>query len=118
MKKSAIDLDDVLERVQGDWDLLLELLDIFAQDYLVKRPLLDEFLSQSNFDKLRDIGHSLKGASGNISAKDLFASFLQIEKMAESKNLSRIGGILKDVDRQFAELQECIAQIKDDYKNR
>lgn len=118
MKKKAIDLDDVLERVQDDWDLLLELLDIFEQDYILKRPLFDEFLSQKNFDKMRDLGHSLKGASGNISAKDLFESFLQIEKMAENKDLSRMEGILKAIDQQFVALQECIAQLKKDYKNR
>ena len=51
MKKNAIDLEDVLERVQDDWELLLELLDIFEQDYAVKRPALGQLVQQKNFDK-------------------------------------------------------------------
>jgi two-component system sensor histidine kinase/response regulator len=118
MVKSAIDLPDVLERVQDDWELLLELLDIFQQDYSVKRPNLGGMVQQKNFDKIRDISHSLKGAAGNISAKEMFQSFYQLEKMAENKELGQMEQILKVVDQQFVELQACIVQLKKDYKNR
>ena len=37
MAEDIIDLPDVLERVQDDKELLLELLDIFQEDFVSKR---------------------------------------------------------------------------------
>ena len=114
----AIDLADVLERVQDDWELLLELLDIFDQDFSAKRSVLAQMVMENNFDKVRDIAHSLKGASGNISAKPLFHSFYQLEKMGESRDLTRAGEVLKSIDAQIVELKASVVQLKKDYKNR
>ncbi len=118
MKKTVIDLPDVLERVQDDWELLLELLDIFDQDFQVKRPALSEFFAQKNFDKIRDIAHSLKGAAGNISAKELFQSFYQLEKMAEGKDPSRMEAVFKAIDQQFTDLRAAVVELKKDHPKK
>lgn len=118
MNNKVIDLNDVLERVQDDWELLLELFEIFENDFAVKRLALEEGMSQKNFDKIRDLAHSLKGASGNISARSLFQAFYQLEKMGESKNLTRMGEVLKTVDTQFVEFKACAEQIKKDYQKQ
>jgi len=112
MGKNAIDIADVLERVQDDWELLFELFDIFEQDYAVKRKALGEYAEQKNFEKIRDVAHSLKGASGNISAKPLFHSFFQLEKLAEKKEMKGIPELLLDVDQQFTELMAEISELK------
>lgn len=118
MQKDAMDLNEVLERVQEDWELLLELLDIFEQDFAVKRQTLGEMLHQKNFDKIRDIAHSLKGAAGNISAKPLFQSFYQLEKLGENKEAGQVPELLNTIDQQFIQLKTSIVQLKKDYQNR
>jgi len=115
MNNKVIDLEDVLERVQNDWELLFELFDIFEQDFIVKKPMCDDLFSRQEFEKLRDIAHSLKGAAGNISTKKLFDSFYQIEKLSEERTPEQIPAILKAVDKQFAEFQAAKEQLKKEH---
>ncbi len=62
MHKNVIDLDDVLERVQDYWDLLMELFDIFQEDYKDKLSQLQKLVGEQNFVQIRNVAHSLKGA--------------------------------------------------------
>ncbi|HPN57451.1 MAG TPA: Hpt domain-containing protein, partial [Candidatus Omnitrophota bacterium] len=82
MRKDIIDMDDVMERVQDDRELLMELLDIFQNDYITKRGLFKQYLAAKEAEQLRDLAHSLKGAAGNISATQMFATCKDIEKRA------------------------------------
>ena len=109
MSNDAIDMQEVLERVQDDKELLMELLQIYCDDYVEKWKTFNEAVDKSDYEQLRTLSHSLKGASGNISAKKLRTSFLDLEEMAKQKDLSRAKEILKLIDQQFNELKEYIA---------
>lgn len=112
MNKEVLDLEDVMERVQDDMELLLELLDIFHNDFLEKRKKITRLVKEGDCEHLRDLAHSLKGAAGNISAKSLFASFLKLEKMAEEKKLVNIDELLSLIDRQFQDLSAAAKELK------
>ncbi len=116
MKKEVIDMADVLERVQDDRELLMELLDIFEEDYLDKRNLINAMIEQNDPGQIRDIAHSMKGASGNISAKDVEASCEKIERLAEEEDMPGIKEVMPVLDQQFKELQAHIVQLKEDAK--
>ena len=110
-----IDLQEVLERVQDDKELLLELLDIFQEDFVGKRQSLTEAVRNKDVQKIKELTHSLKGASGNISAKPMHANCLKMEQMARENDISQIGPMLVELDRQFEELKINIAQLKQDF---
>lgn len=113
MDKNILDLQDVMERVQDDRELLMELLDIFSDDYVEKRELLNDLLKDNNAEEVRNIAHSIKGAAGNISAKAIHATCEQMERLAEEKNLAAVNELLAPLDKQFADLQKCIKELKD-----
>lgn len=110
-----IDLPDFMERVQDDKELLLELLDIFQEDFVNKRQMLDEAVKSSDITKIKEVAHSLKGASGNISAKEMHANFLKIEHAAKSNDVNQIASILKDVDVQFEQIKQFAVKIKKEF---
>ena len=112
MNKDIIDMEDVMERVQDDRELLMELLDIFQNDYIVKRKLFAQHLADKDAEQLRDVAHSLKGAAGNISATQMFATCMKIEKMADENTLAGMEELFKALDKQFEDLQSCIAELK------
>jgi two-component system sensor histidine kinase/response regulator len=116
-KTPAIDVEDVLERVQDDKQLLVELLGIFEKDYQDKRKTLGRLVKQSDFDKIKDIIHSVKGASGNISAKAMFASCAKIEELAAKKDIVSIGKLLDTLDKQFVEMQQHAVSIRNEFGN-
>jgi len=113
----AIDLKEVLERVQDDKELLLELLSIFQEDFQQKRKSLDQFLQSKDSEQIKSIAHSLKGASGNISAKKLHGSFIKLETMAQSKEFDQMNQLVKDIDQQFSELELYTKQLVQQFKH-
>ena len=116
MNKEVLDIKDVMQRVQDDKELLLELLDIFEGFYPEKRVLLDELVEKKNFDQIKDIVHSIKGAAGNISAKAMHISCQEIEKLAQNKDLDGITAALTNLDKQFDDLKVCIASVKKEFQ--
>lgn len=110
MSDDAIDMKEVLERVGDDRELLIELLQIFSEDYVRKKKMLDEAVNRNDFEQVRDIAHGLKGASGNISAKQLRVSFSDLGQMAKTRDFSRAKEELELIDRQFNELKDFAAK--------
>ena len=110
-----IDLKEVFERVQDDKELLLELLDIFQEDFVGKRQALSEAVKSNDVQKIKGLAHSIKGASGNISAKPIYASCLKMEELARDNQIGQIGSILLDLDKQFEELKINIAKLKKEF---
>lgn len=115
MSEKVIDLEEVLERVQEDKELLLELFDIFSSDYMSKMQNLKTAITEKNFEVIKDVIHSIKGASGNISAKALHASCVNIEHLAVGKDLPGIQSALPALEHNFQSLQVRMAEIKKEF---
>lgn len=116
MSNEVIDLPEFLDRVQDDKELLLELLDIFVGDYQQKRLQLTDAAEKGDVEKIKNIAHSLKGSSGNISAKSMRQSFVEIEEKIKENKMNDVKGILKTLDKQFPLLQQRIEQLKVELK--
>lgn len=116
MSQDIIDLPEVLERVQNDRELLSELIDIFLADCPVKISAIKQAIQNKDFAQLRDTAHSIKGASGNISAKKLHALFLQIEQAGKDNALAGTEALLNELDRQFQEFKEYAVKLKQELK--
>ena len=108
MSDDAIDMKEVMDRVQDDRELLIELLQIFIEDYTEKKKILDEAVSKNDFAQVRSIAHALKGSSGNISAKKLRLSFLDLEQMAKTQDFSKAKEIFALLDQRFNELKDFV----------
>src|ERR1041385_6600484 len=112
MAEDIIDLPDVMERVQDDKELLLELLDIYQEDFVIKRGILAEAIAKKDFTKIKEVAHSMKGASGNISAKRLYATCLKLESQAKENNPAGLEETLKIIDGQFEEIKANAISLK------
>ena len=112
MNNSILDLQELMDRVMEDRELILELADDFSKDYPENRKLLGEAIAQKDFEKIKDIAHRIKGAAGNISVKPMFTCCFLIEQFALANQIDLILELIKDLDVQFREFQEFIAQLK------
>jgi len=113
MDKNVIDVDEAMERVQDDKELFLELLDIFQGDYEEKRPGLMESVKSNNADQIRDVAHSIKGAAGNISAKQIQSCCAEIELLAEKNELDNIQQKIDGLQGAYEKLKVEISEIKE-----
>ncbi len=112
MSDDAINLPEVLERVQDDKGFLVELLDVFQEDFLKKRAVLAEALTTKDIAKVREVAHFMKGSSGNISAKRMYATCLELEKLAKTNSIDGMQDLARDIDIQFAGVQAFAAHLK------
>ena len=116
MSEEAIDLKEALERIQDDKDLLLELFEIYCEDHATKMGELRTAVSKNDVEQIKRIAHSLKGASGNISAKKLHVAFLGLEQQAKGNDLVRASQTIAEIDRIYDEAKASMAKIKQDFK--
>ncbi len=112
MSEEIIDLKDVLERVQDDKELLGELFDIYQEDFLVKRKELEEGIKLKDVVKVREAAHSMKGASGNLSAKSMHAICMKIEHLARDGSVEGVEALLPQIDDYFAKIVVFAANFK------
>jgi len=115
MSQDVIDLNEFMERVQDDKELLLELLDIFSDDSQEKMKNLKVAIQQNDYETVKSIAHSLKGASGNISAKALRQSLMKLEEMGKVNDLGQAPALYQEMEVQLADLFKRIEEIKQEF---
>ena len=112
MGEVIFDYEVVMERVQEDKELLLELLDLFLEDFKEKREALTGYVQNKDFENIRGVAHSLKGASGNISAKALREVLLQLEEKGKSETIDGVEELLVELDKESEALNTHLEGVK------
>ena len=112
MGEAVLDIEEFLERVQDDKELLFELFEIFIEDFEEKRGLLSKAVAEKDYENVRGIAHSMKGASGNISAKTVRSISMTLENMGKESRLDGVEEILAQLDKAFEALVVRIEEVK------
>jgi HPt (histidine-containing phosphotransfer) domain-containing protein len=111
-ENTTLDLEEFMNRVQDDKDLLFELLDIFVQDFHVKREELEKALKSNDAKTVEHVAHFLKGSCGNISAKLLRVYFAELEDRSRRNDLEDTEKYLENIDQEFEKLAIRIGEIR------
>ncbi len=107
-----IDLKDGLERVQDDKELLLELFDIFTEDFQGKYPQMKAALAQGNAVAFQMLAHGFKGATGNISARRMHETSIELDALSKAGDLSKVGPLVDLLWKQFEEFRVESVRLK------
>lgn len=95
---SILDRAAALERLEGDEELLQEIIDIFIED----APRLFLALKQARVDRDQKTSerqaHSLKGASANVGAVALQGISMQAEAAARNAEWSQLESLLPEME--------------------
>jgi two-component system, sensor histidine kinase and response regulator len=106
-----IDRSSLLERVEGDQELLVEMVQLFQHDVPSLIAAMTDALQKGDMAVLERSAHSLKGAASNLSASAAAAAALQLEKDAKNKNAAAAKASLREVERAVAELMPALAEL-------
>lgn len=74
--------DDLLARVEGDQDFLVELVSLFLADLPRQLQQLQRCLDDQHLESIRRTAHGIKGASANASAARMREASLRLEHAA------------------------------------
>ncbi len=105
---APIDFQDVLERIGGDEAFLLELLNIYDEEFKKKYDELERAVREKDFQAIREAGHYLKGASANLSLPALREAAWKMEQAGASNNIKAAGEALSSLRTEYQRLQEFL----------
>jgi signal transduction histidine kinase/DNA-binding response OmpR family regulator len=104
----GFDLADGLKRLQGNKALYRKLLLNFAADYCEVANEIREALDAEDFEHAHSLVHNIKGLAGNLSATDLQAAAVNLEKLV--KGGEKKAPPSNQLNLKFAELENALNQ--------
>ena len=110
-----IDLKDALERVQDDKELLLELFDIFMEDFVGKYAALKEAQAKGDCAAFQMLSHGLKGATGNISARSMHENCIELDHKGKACDITDLAPKVELLGQQFEAFKAEAARVKKEF---
>jgi signal transduction histidine kinase/DNA-binding response OmpR family regulator len=104
----GFDLADGLKRLQGNQKLYRKLLLNFATDYYEVVNEIREALDAEDFERTHSLVHNLKGLAGNLSAMDLQAAAVKMEKLV--RGVDKKAPASKQLNSRLSELETVLIQ--------
>jgi len=111
----VLDATGLLERVEGDRELLEELVRLFAQECPANMAAIRQAQEARDAPLLERLAHTLKGASANLGAYRVFTSASELEaraRIGDWKNTGEsIGNLEREVERLLPELESLCRKV-------
>ncbi len=107
----SLNMEDLMERIDGDMGFLSELAEIFRGDYPTQMRLVREAQAQGDATAVRRIGHSLKGALANLSATTAAALAATVEQMGKDGDLSKLDATLTALGRELESVDRTLETL-------
>ncbi len=82
----ALDIREALERLGGSWEVYVNILEDFCKTQRTFIPEFQSLVKKKDFKAAIIKAHSLKGAAGNISAKELAIASKALEDACRHEN--------------------------------
>lgn len=102
---------DFLDRVMGDKELAISILEEFSSFIGQHADKLRKAVESGDHENIRQIGHMIKGESGNISAPALYESSYAIEKAGKSQNRNEQNQLLPVLIADIDNLTQAIREV-------
>jgi signal transduction histidine kinase/DNA-binding response OmpR family regulator/HPt (histidine-containing phosphotransfer) domain-containing protein/PAS domain-containing protein len=99
-------------QVEGEPDLLAELIDAFFKNSKKLMEQISTSESARDEDRLRRAAHSLKGSSGNLGATRLAEMCGEVERLAQLKELDAISPLLPFIEAEYQKVLSALLAEK------
>ena len=110
-RPGVFDINDALERVEGDRELLEEIARIFIGECPGNMDAIRQAHAAGDARILERIAHAVKGASANLSAAAVSQAAFELEKLAASGNLANAGASIDKLQREVGALLPYLASV-------
>jgi two-component system sensor histidine kinase/response regulator len=101
------DLEDA--QVEGEPDLVVELIDLYLEDSSSKLAAIREAIAKTDEASLRRATHSLRGSSASLGAHRLAALCRELEQIGFSDSLESAESLRTGLERECELVQQVFA---------
>lgn len=99
---------EVLERLEGDEELLKELVGLFLEQSGQQIKELRAALAAGDASVIQHQAHSLKGAAAGLGAEALSHRAAQLEKAGKEGDLTAVPALLEAMQEELARFQQAV----------
>jgi two-component system sensor histidine kinase/response regulator len=100
----SVNTHELLERVDGDRELIAELLELLRNDYPRQIEAMHRAIDSNNSESLEQVAHSMRGALGNLAAVNGAVIASELERIGKS-------GCNADAPKRLAELEVELGRV-------
>lgn len=93
-----VHLENLKSHFDGDEELIIELLEVFAESYVTVLDSLNKAVEEKNYKEVELHAHTLKGMIANFFAEDLKVSAFFLEKGGRDENVLDFAPHLKKLE--------------------
>jgi len=109
--EAYLDMTELLARVDGDRELLVELLGLFQEDFPRLQEALRLAVEAGNASQVEKAAHTLKGLFANLSIKLASQCAARVELAARAGEAQQILSAMAELDYAEAGLTEAVASF-------
>ncbi|MFC1850278.1 two-component regulator propeller domain-containing protein [candidate division CSSED10-310 bacterium] len=107
----ALDVESGLKRLGGNEKLYAKLLREFSKDFAGVAEEIEVAVQKDDLSLARQIVHTLKGVSGNISATELYDTAVALEMEVKKGNYDRLDSLLTDLRNALKRVLLSVRQL-------
>ncbi len=108
----VLNKNELLDKVFGDVDLLIEIVDMFLELSPNMLNDIDHAIKARDAKGLSETAHTFKGSIGNFEQGYAFEAALELEKMGKSCELDKSSEAFKKLKQEVAVLEEALKSLK------
>jgi two-component system, sensor histidine kinase and response regulator len=108
---SAVDVAQLLDRIENDRSFLAELVDVFRRDYPRDIDAIKSAIEAQNAAELQRAAHALKGALGNLAATRAATLAAELERMGRSPDLSNAQRTLDSLVSELPNVTQALESL-------
>ena len=107
---SILDLATAMTNMDGDAELLKEIMEIFLETAEEQLQSIDNLILMGDTGQVATQAHGMKGGASNFCANKFVASSLELEKLAKTGSLEGAQDLLVRMREDFTEFKD-VAQV-------
>lgn len=108
----VLDRSALLDRVEGDMELLGDIIGLFKDDSARQIAAIREAIGKKEADLMKRAAHTLKGTCGNLGAPDAAATALELEKLAAVRDFAGAKSKLRSLEAQIEQLAKLLDDLR------
>jgi CheY-like chemotaxis protein len=106
-----IDKSEVLDRVDGDMELLSDMVELFVEDCPNLLSEIKDAVNRNDSKALERSAHTLKGAVANFAAETPFEAALNLENMGRNSDLEHAEKAFNILEQEIKRLELAIKAL-------
>lgn len=107
--EAVLNLQEIMGRVEGDRELLKDLIAIFQEEAEAQLAHARDALARRDADALARAAHTLKGAAGQFGAASAYDTAARLEALARKGDLAAAGQAVTDLETEVGCLRAALA---------